>query len=44
MITTAFAKRLLTVMAPVWRYLDFEGFLGLVLKRDRKLADRYKDW
>lgn len=28
----------------IWRKYDFEGFLGLVLKRDMTVANRYKDW
>lgn len=28
----------------VWKKNDFEGFLGLVLKRDMAIADRYRDW
>lgn len=29
---------------PIWRKYDFEGFLGLILKRDHTYSDRYKDW
>lgn len=28
----------------LWRRSDFEGFLGLFLKRDISQADRYQDW
>jgi hypothetical protein len=34
----------LRMTAPLWRKLDFEGFLGLSLKRDRSISDRYSDW
>lgn len=34
----------LILTSPLWRALDFEGFLGLFLKRDLSLADRYADW
>lgn len=34
----------LALTAPLWRALDYEGFLGLFLKRDLSLADRYADW
>jgi hypothetical protein len=34
----------LRAMAPLWRALDFEGFLGLILERDTALSDRYQDW
>jgi len=35
---------LLRLMAPLWRKLDFEGFLVLLLKRDLSLANRYTGW
>lgn len=28
----------------IWKKYDFEGFLGLVLKRDMSVANRYQDW
>lgn len=28
----------------IWKRCDFEGFLGLVLKRDMTVANRYVDW
>jgi SAM-dependent methyltransferase len=34
----------LRLLAPMWRKLDFEGFFGILLKRDLELADRYQDW
>lgn len=34
----------LRLMAPLWRKLDFEGFLILYLVPDRVLADRYTGW
>lgn len=30
--------------APLWRKFDFEGFYGMVLKRDDKWSSRYSDW
>lgn len=33
-----------TLSAPLWRRLDFEGFLCLFLHRDLSLADRYSGW
>ena len=30
--------------ARIWQKLDFEGFVGLILKRDISLSARYKDW
>lgn len=32
------------VCRALWRKYDFEGFLGLVLKRDMSVARRYVDW
>ncbi len=32
------------VTAPLWRKLDFEGFLGLFLTRDLGVARRYTGW
>jgi len=32
------------VTAPLWRRLDFEGFLVLFLRRDLQLAERYTGW
>ena len=29
-------------MKPVWKKIDFEGFYGIILKRNRKWADLYK--
>jgi hypothetical protein len=34
----------LRVMAPLWRRLDFEGFIALFLERDLGLARRYTGW
>lgn len=28
----------------LWKRLDFEGFYGLILKRDDKWSTKYKDW
>ena len=32
------------VMKPVWRRLDFEGFIALFLRRDPSLSERYTGW
>jgi hypothetical protein len=34
----------LFVTQPLWRCLDFEGFWGVLLKRDLSVAERYKAW
>ncbi len=34
----------LRIMAPLWRKLDFEGFLVLHLTPDRSVANRYTGW
>ncbi len=34
----------LVLSAPLWRALDYEGFLGLFLKRDLSLSRHYADW
>jgi hypothetical protein len=34
----------LAVTRPLWRKLDFEGFWGVLLKRDLSVATRYADW
>lgn len=34
----------LRLMAPLWRRLDFEGFLVLFLERDPALSERYTGW
>ena len=34
----------LRLTAPIWRRLDFEGFVALFLRRDLSVADRYSDW
>lgn len=35
---------LMRAMSPVWRRYDFEGFYGMVLKRDFSWSEKYKDW
>ena len=35
---------LMRLAAPLWWWLDFEGFLALFLRRDLGVADRYADW
>ena len=37
-------RGLMRVTAPVWRKLDFEGFLMLLLARDLRVAKRYTGW
>lgn len=37
-------RGLMRVTAPVWRELDFEGFLMLLLARDLRVAKRYTAW
>ena len=32
------------ITAPLWRRLDFEGFMAVLLERDMTLAERYVDW
>ncbi len=32
------------LMKPIWRKLDFEGFISLFLQRDPALSDRYTGW
>ncbi len=34
----------LRLTAPLWRKLDFEGFITLLLKRDLSVANRYTGW
>jgi hypothetical protein len=34
----------LTLTRPLWRRLDLEGFLGVILERDMSLSDQYKSW
>ncbi len=34
----------LRLLAPLWRKLDFEGFFGVLLKRDLGLAVKYTGW
>ena len=31
------------IMKPIWKKFDFEGFYGVILKRDRTWAECYKD-
>lgn len=37
-------KSALRLTAPLWRSLDFEGFLAFFLTRDLTLSDRYTGW
>ncbi len=32
------------VCRKIWKKHDFEGFLGMVMKRDMSVSNRYKDW
>jgi len=34
----------LAVTRPLWQHLDFEGFWGVLLRRDLSVANRYADW
>lgn len=34
----------LVLIAPLWKALDYEGFLGLFLKRDLSLSKHYANW
>lgn len=34
---------LLRLMKPVWKYFDFEGFYGVILKRERTWAECYQE-
>ena len=34
----------LTLTRPLWRRLDIDGFLGVILERDMVLSDQYKSW
>ncbi|AVM75602.1 methyltransferase domain-containing protein [Magnetospirillum gryphiswaldense] len=34
----------LVVTKPLWRRLDFDGFWGVLLRRDLSVARRYADW
>jgi hypothetical protein len=34
----------LRLLAPLWRAVDFEGFFGVLLKRDLSLAKKYTGW
>ena len=37
-------RSVLRLMKPVWRKLDFEGFIAISLKRDLSLSERYTGW
>ena len=37
-------RSVLRLSAPIWRRLDFEGFLVLFLERDFSLSNRYTGW
>ncbi len=34
----------LALTRPLWRRLDLDGFLGIILERDMTLSDQYKSW
>ncbi len=34
----------LVLTRPLWRRLDLDGFLGVILERDMSLSDQYKSW
>lgn len=37
-------KSFLKITRPIWKRFDFEGFYGLILKRDDTWSSRYLDW
>ena len=37
-------RSLLRLTQPFWKRSDFEGFYGLILKRDSKWSAKYEDW
>jgi len=37
-------KSFLRITKPLWRKFDFEGFYGLILKRDNTWSSRYLNW
>jgi hypothetical protein len=37
-------RSLLAMTRPIWRKYDFEGFYGLILRRDAEWSSLYKDW
>jgi hypothetical protein len=37
-------KSPLRLTAPLWKKLDYEGFFGVLLKRDLTVANRYQAW
>jgi hypothetical protein len=37
-------RSIFRLTAPLWRRLDFEGFLIMLLERDLGVAERYVDW
>lgn len=34
----------LNITKPIWRKFDYEGFYGLILKRDNMWSSKYSDW
>ena len=34
----------LRIVKPIWKKFDFEGFYGLILKRDNSWSSKYLDW
>ncbi len=34
----------LRIVRPLWKRFDFEGFYGLILKRDKAWSSKYSDW
>jgi|ETNmetMinimDraft_20_1059909.scaffolds.fasta_scaffold56165_2 SAM-dependent methyltransferase len=37
-------RHILYFTKPLWRKIDFEGFWGVILKRDLSFSNIYKDW
>jgi hypothetical protein len=38
------SRGLFNIMKYEWRRIDFDGFYGVILKRDHSIMKRYKDW
>ncbi len=37
-------RHILYFTKPLWKRIDFEGFWGVILKRDLSFSNIYKDW
>lgn len=38
------ASGILNLTKYIWRKFDFDGFYGVILKKNLTIANRYKDW